>query len=652
MKNIIVFFENIQDKDILINSINQDTLYIEYDSNTPNDILLQHVTSETEHIGLLYHHYGYNNIPFFNNNDYNKPFCCSTNNPTYLNNFTLIRTQFIKLICDLREKNKNIIIDLITCNVNDELFIAELSKLKLIVRYSTNPVGNLSDWVQESHNVNIKKIYFNDNIIAWDHLLIISLDTDESQILALTRAVYGMKIVYPGYTGKIIKVRKELIYGFGLNPVNWTLTRSVGSSSIQTFIYDNVTIRFNYHVQPAASGNWTFSTTSAITQTITLNWMYYSCHSWHQPVARTWFWVGSISTNVGFMRNGHGGCYTYGSGTTTFSVSAGQAWGIYVSGTNGDSARLITGFVDIYDATTPISDFFGNEDDETLINSNNVTLQNWLGSENGYVVYWYDQSPNALHLNEDNPSFQPLINKVNNSIQFNNNRLWRGGVLAENTSNYMYLATYKLNSLLNSQVIMEHSLNVLTTNRRASMMSINGNLYFAGQNNDLANIVSLSTTGFNKTILQVNKSINPIITVNHNNSSYSGNTPIPANLNIGTHHFLLGVNTTTTGEYLNGEIKYIVVINGSPNMSKTVSFFEKLQSVGIEYVLPASGFISLDNINTFLNNSSGSLIKMSDLYNTPGRAIGNLSRFTGANVPTIIGNIIKLSNMHNSRRIR
>jgi hypothetical protein len=649
MKNIIVFFSDIQDKQILINSLNQDTSYIEYDSNTTNDTLLQLVTNETEYIGLLYHHYGYNNIPFFNNEYFMTFSCCDKN---YLSNFTLIRTQFLKLICDLKEKNSNMIIDLLTCNVNDVLFIEELSKIKLVVRYSTNPAGNLSDWVQESHNINIKNIYFNDNIKLWDHLLVISLDTEEQQILALTRAAYGMKIVYPGYTGKIIKVRKELTYGFGLDPARWTLTRSVGTSSIQTLIYDTVIVRFNYgNNRSGYSGNWTFRTTSATAQTITLNWGYYACHSWFRPTANTYFWVGSTGTNVGTMRNGYGGCDSYNTGTTTFSVTAGQAWGIYVSGTNGDSARIVQGYVEIFDSTTPINDFFGNQDNETLINSNSVTLQNWLGTSNGYVVFWYDQSPNALHLNEAEISFQPLINKVDNSIVFNNKRLWRGGVLAENTSSYTYLATYKLNSLLNNQVIMEHSLNVLTNNRRASMMSINGSLYFAGQNNDLANIVSLTTTGFNKTIMQLNKSVNPIINVNHNNSSFSGNTAIPANLNIGTHHFLLGVNTTTTSEYLNGEIKYIVVINGAPNMSKTLSFFNKIQSTGTTYSLQSSGAISLSDVNTFLNRGNTSLIKFSDLYRTSGTLIGGLANLTAPNIPTTTGNAISLNNLRGASRI-
>lgn len=656
MKNIIVFFSHIQDKQILINSLNQDTSYIEYDKNTTSDTLLQLVTNETEYIGLLYHHYGYNNIPFFNN-DYNRKFCCCDNN--YLGNFTLIRTQFIKLICDLKEKNSNMIIDLLTCNVNDVLFIEELIKIKLVVRYSTNPAGNLSDWVQESHNINIRNIYFNENIELWNHLLVISLDTEESQILALTRAAYGMKIVYPGYTGKIIKVRKELTYGFGLNPTLWSFARSVGNNWIDTFMYEPtapdpnaVTIRFNYNNSRSNySGNWTFSTTSAITQTITLKWMCYACHSWFRPTANTYFWRGTTGSNVGTILSGYAGCYTYVSGTTTFSVSAGQAWGIYVSGTNGDSARIIEGFIDIYDSTTPIADFYGNQDNETLINSNNVTLHDWLGTSNGYVVYWYDQSPNQLHLNEDKPSFQPQINKINNSIVFNNSRLWRGGVLADSTSNYTYLATYKLNSLLNNQVIMEHSLNVLTTNRRASMMSVNGSLYFAGQSNDLANIVSLTTTGFNKTIMSVNKSVNPVININHNNSNFSGNTAISANLNIGTHHFLLGVNTTTTNEYLNGEIKYIVVINGTPNMSKTVSFFNKIQSIGFPYSLQSSGSISLSDINTFLNRGNTSLIKFSDLYRTPGTLIGNLTELTAPNIPTTIGNPISLNNMYGSTRI-
>lgn len=647
MKNVIVFFSDIQDKQILINSINQDTLYIEYDSNTTNDTLLQLVTNETEYIGLLYHHYGYNNILFFNN-DYNMNFCCSDNN--YLSNFTLIRTQFIKLICDLKEKNSNIIIDLLTCNINDELFIEELSKLKLVVRYSTNPAGNLSDWVQESHNINIRNIYFNENIKMWNHLLIINLDTDESQILALTRAAYGMKVVYPGYTGRIIKVRKDITYSYGLNPSNWTLTRSGGASSIITLVYDTVRVRFNYNIT-GKSGNWTYRTVASTTQTMTLNWGYYACHAWFNAKAVTYFWRDTTATNVGTMRNGGGACYGYNSGTTTFTVNAGQAWGIYASGSHGDSANFLNGYIEIFDTSTPIYDFFGNQDDEILINSNNVTLQNWLGVDNGYVVYWYDQSPNALHLNEDNPSFQPLINKINNSIQFNNTRLWRGGVLAASTSSYTYLATYKLNSLLNNQVIMEHSLNALTTNRRASMMSINGNLNFVGQGNDLTNIVSLTTDNFNKTIISVNKSVNPVINVNHNNSVYSGNTPIPANLNIGTDRFLLGVNTTTTSEYLNGEIKYIVVINGAPNMSKTVSFFQKIQSTGIPYLLQSSGTISLSNINTFLNRNSTSEIKFSNLYNVSGTLIGNLTELTAPNIPTTVGQPISLSNMYGSSRI-
>ena len=656
MKNIIVFFSHIKDKQILINSLNQDTSYIEYDNNTTSDTLLQLVTNETEYIGLLYHHYGYNNIPFFNH-DYNRKFCCCDNN--YLGNFTLIRTQFIKLICDLKEKNSNMIIDLLTCNVNDVLFIEELIKIKLVVRYSTNPAGNLSDWVQESHNINIRNIYFNENIELWDHLLVISLDTSENQILALTRAAYGMKIVYPGYTGKIIKVRKEITYGFGLDPARWTFARSVGNNWIDTWMYEPttpnpnaVTIRFNYNNSRSNfSGNWTFSTTSATAQTITLRWMCYACHSWFRPTANTYFWRDTTGSNVGTILSGNAGCYTYVSGTTTFAVTADQAWGIYVSGTNGDSARIIEGFIEIYDSTTPIADFYGNQDNETLINSNNVTLQDWLGTSNGYVVYWYDQSPNQLHLNEDKPSFQPQINKINNSIVFNNSRLWRGGILADSTSNYTYLATYKLNSLLNNQVIMEHSLGALTTNRRASMMSVNGSLYFAGQNNDLANIVSLTTTGFNKTILSVNKSVNPVINVRHNSSSYSGNTAISANLTIGTHHFLLGVNTTTTSEYLNGEIKYIVVINGAPDMSKTVSFFDKIQSTGTTYSLQSSGAISLSDVNTFLNRGNTSLIKFSDLYRASGTLIGGLANLTAPNIPTTTGNAISLDNLRGASRI-
>jgi hypothetical protein len=171
MVNIIIY-NSLQDEEIFLSSLKLNTIVIKYNDNIDNEYLLNLIDENIEYIGFVYHYSGYNNIPYFNSIDIDYDIIKN-------HNYIYLQSQFINLINEIYNKNKNIIIDLITCNVNNSNFISEISNLKLKIRYSTNEKGNLFDWIQESHNINIKNIYFNDNINNWNHILTNSISNND-----------------------------------------------------------------------------------------------------------------------------------------------------------------------------------------------------------------------------------------------------------------------------------------------------------------------------------------------------------------------------------------------------------------------------------------------------------------------------------------
>ena len=186
MKNIIITNENL---DSINSYLNEDTLLL---INPDIDILLNNITSEIKYIGFLYHYEGFNQIPFFNdrNIDIKKE-----------NDKFYIYQTFIDLINKIKIKNENIIFDLLTCNITDDKFIEELNKLPSKFRYSTNEKGYKGDWIQESDNVSIKNIYFNNNIDEWKVTLsnaIILKNLNETQLnnYKLIKSTNNEKTIY------------------------------------------------------------------------------------------------------------------------------------------------------------------------------------------------------------------------------------------------------------------------------------------------------------------------------------------------------------------------------------------------------------------------------------------------------------------------
>lgn len=101
-------------------------------------------------VGLLYHNPEDGSIPFFNN--------------TALMDIKGVMDYFF-----MKCKQKNVkTVDLITCNINNIIEQNELSRLSseynLDIRYSVDTTSDMTNWILESHNVNIKPVYFSKDL--------------------------------------------------------------------------------------------------------------------------------------------------------------------------------------------------------------------------------------------------------------------------------------------------------------------------------------------------------------------------------------------------------------------------------------------------------------------------------------------------------
>lgn len=163
MSNLIILHSNVEeDKDLLIQSFNNNSIVKEYTEDITKlleDVDVNHITK----LAFLYHsdndyNYGF---PYFVSSEY-----------TYS---TIFSDKLIALINVL--KKENFIIDLLSCNLNNSELINELQRLELFlgvtIRYSLNETGNLNgDWILESHNIDVKDIYFTNDIDKWKHVLV------------------------------------------------------------------------------------------------------------------------------------------------------------------------------------------------------------------------------------------------------------------------------------------------------------------------------------------------------------------------------------------------------------------------------------------------------------------------------------------------
>ena len=150
-------------KDRLIQSINNTVIYTVV---SQNDEMNSHYSAQYTRIGFLWE----NNAPYipFGTTSY------SNNNYT----FQYFKEELINYLMQYSKLEQSIKVDLITCSLNNSIFLDEVHKLRtiipnIIIEYSLNSTGSVigSDWIMESNNESIKAIYFNEHINNYTYTL-------------------------------------------------------------------------------------------------------------------------------------------------------------------------------------------------------------------------------------------------------------------------------------------------------------------------------------------------------------------------------------------------------------------------------------------------------------------------------------------------
>lgn len=166
MKSLILLSKNIKEKNLLSESfLNNHTIILENDDLKINDIK-NIINSSYTNLTLVYHFNRYLEIPFFKDNGFNKY--------KYISDDLYDFIKYAKTIIN------NLTIDILACNLNFKNIKEEIKNLEneldITVRYSTDLTGNLKgNWILESHNINIKDLYFNENIVNWKYDLITNI---------------------------------------------------------------------------------------------------------------------------------------------------------------------------------------------------------------------------------------------------------------------------------------------------------------------------------------------------------------------------------------------------------------------------------------------------------------------------------------------
>jgi alpha-tubulin suppressor-like RCC1 family protein len=193
---------NVPDKDLLTTAIldSVDTISI----NSSDQSFDQSFNSNYIRIGFLWDNVK-RNIPF-------------GVTKLIIDNYTFI--YFKKEFYDYIKLYQNpLIVDLITCRMNYKNFLREVTLLKTLapnvtIEYSIDRTGNLPDsnWIMESNNQSIRSIYFNDNILNYEHTLGGAGGFHSAFILPTNREVWASGYNAYGQLGNDLFTDSHILY--------------------------------------------------------------------------------------------------------------------------------------------------------------------------------------------------------------------------------------------------------------------------------------------------------------------------------------------------------------------------------------------------------------------------------------------------------
>jgi hypothetical protein len=193
MEKLIIYNEGLTtEKDaVLLNSFRGDVVSISenmFKQQTYADSYFQNL----QYLGLLFHYEGNTHIPFFED---------TNQDVDYIPTYTYFSNELIALLTRMKTIKQTyhpssppLVLDLITCNFNTNSFKNEADTISnvfgITIRYSIDETGNATsgnNWVLESHNVDIRPLYFTDNVLNWTGTLtnqINSIDLENLRLIS------------------------------------------------------------------------------------------------------------------------------------------------------------------------------------------------------------------------------------------------------------------------------------------------------------------------------------------------------------------------------------------------------------------------------------------------------------------------------------
>lgn len=163
MSKIILYNNSVENDYLLLQSFTNDVILFNYSNYLTSQEFINDISdlSNVEYFGLLFHFQGRNIIPFFNDSEEN-----------------VISQDFINILEILKNNNPFHTLDILSCFFNKKYFIDKIkeleNELQITIRYSIDQKGNIQNdgnWIMESHNIDIKHLYFTDNIDNWSGIL-------------------------------------------------------------------------------------------------------------------------------------------------------------------------------------------------------------------------------------------------------------------------------------------------------------------------------------------------------------------------------------------------------------------------------------------------------------------------------------------------
>jgi hypothetical protein len=238
---LILLHSIITDDNEFINSLkNDNTQIIHINTNSRIEELDQYINNyNISHLTFIYHYPGYLSIPFFDYNlrDGSNNIIDDISSNLVENSYQYMNNNIVQLIKNIN--NPNLIIDLLSCNLNKDTFKNEMDKieneLNVNIRYSVDQTGNNPEgnWILESDNIDIKDLYFTEEINNWNRVL----------NSARTPSVIASNLSnYFNWDGNTLTLLENINWQSVMSSVGWSTTDFIQLSDNQIFDGQNNTI--------------------------------------------------------------------------------------------------------------------------------------------------------------------------------------------------------------------------------------------------------------------------------------------------------------------------------------------------------------------------------------------------------------------------